>query len=228
MPAQPTPPSQEWQLRLSPPAWWGSVLVVAISIIATFELGRSLGARRLARHRHAEELRTAAAPPEKSTERPVEKPTAAVPTRPTPTPSPIAVPADSGTTSPPPAKKEEPRRPPPPKAEKVEPPRLPDAEAPAEKPGEASLRFASDIQPIFQAKCIACHGGLSKRGGLDLRSIPAILRGGNSGPGFEPGKAEGSPIWETIKSGQMPPSNKPQLTAEEKRKIAAWIAAGAK
>lgn len=81
---------------------------------------------------------------------------------------------------------------------------------------------------MLQAKCISCHGGLSKRGGLDLRTLTSAVQGGNSGPGVKPGHPDQSPVWETVRTGQMPPPNKTQLTADEKKLLLAWIANGAK
>jgi mono/diheme cytochrome c family protein len=90
------------------------------------------------------------------------------------------------------------------------------------------VRFESAVRPVFQAKCASCHGTLSKRGGLDLRTLATTVRGGNSGPGVVPGRPGESPVWETVRTGQMPPPNKPQLTAAEKDLIRAWIAGGAR
>ena len=81
---------------------------------------------------------------------------------------------------------------------------------------------------MFQAKCISCHGGLSKKGGLDLRTLATAVKGGNSGPGLKPGKPGESPIWETVRTGQMPPPTKQQLTADEKKLLLAWIAGDAR
>jgi uncharacterized membrane protein len=91
-----------------------------------------------------------------------------------------------------------------------------------------ALKFEKDIFPIFQAKCTSCHGGLSKRGGLDLRTLASVARGGNSGPGLKPGQPDESPVWQSVKTGQMPPTNKPQLTADEKQLILKWIGGGAR
>ncbi|MEO1997029.1 MAG: c-type cytochrome domain-containing protein, partial [Planctomycetaceae bacterium] len=40
----------------------------------------------------------------------------------------------------------------------------------------------SDVLPILTKNCMGCHGGLRKQGGLDLRTVPAMLAGGESGP----------------------------------------------
>ena len=47
--------------------------------------------------------------------------------------------------------------------------------------GEESL-LERDVLPILTKNCLGCHGGLKQEGGLDLRTLPAMLKGGESGP----------------------------------------------
>jgi mono/diheme cytochrome c family protein len=91
----------------------------------------------------------------------------------------------------------------------------------------------SDVLPIFQMRCVVCHGKRKKEGGLDLRFQASRLRGGKSGPALVPGKPDESLIIQRILSGQMPP---PKLLVEalvrppnsaEVEKLRKWIAAGA-
>src|SRR5438093_13419877 len=65
--------------------------------------------------------------------------------------------------------------------------------------------FESDIVPILQAKCWACHSGASPQAGLDLRSPDSILKGGKSGPAVKPGSSAGSLLIEKVTSKVMPP-----------------------
>ena len=44
-----------------------------------------------------------------------------------------------------------------------------------------------DVLPILTKQCLGCHGGLRQKGGLDLRTVPLMLKGGDSGPAIEPG-----------------------------------------
>lgn len=90
-----------------------------------------------------------------------------------------------------------------------------------------------DILPIFQIRCLECHGKRQQLGGLDLRTRASRLKGGKSGPGMVPGKPESSLIVKRIESGQMPPMDmlrdyaiRPP-TASEVEKLKSWIAAGA-
>jgi len=83
----------------------------------------------------------------------------------------------------------------------------------------------SDVLPILTKQCLGCHGGLRQKGGLDMRTIPAMLKGGDSGPAVKAGDAAASEMWKRIDSGEMPPHEK-KLSVEEKAAIKGWIAAG--
>lgn len=39
-----------------------------------------------------------------------------------------------------------------------------------------------DVLPILARQCLGCHGGLRQKGGLDLRTIPSMLKGANLEP----------------------------------------------
>ena len=90
-----------------------------------------------------------------------------------------------------------------------------------------TLTFQRDILPIFQAKCVNCHGGNKRKGGLDLRSVPALLKGGESGPSINRQNPEQSALWEAVANNQMPPG-KNKLTDAEKKKLHDWLLGGAK
>ena len=91
----------------------------------------------------------------------------------------------------------------------------------------------SDVLPIFQMRCVVCHGKRKQDGGLDLRSQASRMKGGKSGPVIIPGKPEESLLMKRITSGQMPP---PKLLVEyfvrppseaEVEVVRKWIAGGA-
>ncbi len=82
-----------------------------------------------------------------------------------------------------------------------------------------------DVLPVLQKNCMGCHGGLKQKGGLDLRTVPAMLKGGESGPAVVSGKPEQSVLWKQIAADEMPKTEK-KLSAEERRIIKEWIAAG--
>lgn len=89
-----------------------------------------------------------------------------------------------------------------------------------------------DILPILQLRCTVCHGRRVQEGGLDLRSVKSLLRGGKSGPAAVPGDPEGSLIVRRVRAGEMPPprrvvevSVKP-MASSELALLERWIAAG--
>jgi mono/diheme cytochrome c family protein len=93
-------------------------------------------------------------------------------------------------------------------------------------PADKSTSFESQVLPIFESKCVVCHGANSPQQGLDLRSRAAIIRGGKSGPTIQVGSSTKSLLMEKIITKQMPPME-PKLTNEEVETIRAWIDRGA-
>lgn len=84
-----------------------------------------------------------------------------------------------------------------------------------------------DVLPILTKNCMGCHGGLHQKGGLDLRTLPAMLKGGESGPAIESGHADRSTLWKQIASDEMPAGDdREKLSAAQKATIKAWIDAG--
>ena len=90
-----------------------------------------------------------------------------------------------------------------------------------------------DVLPILFTRCVVCHGGREKKGGLDLRTRRAMLKGGKSGPAIVPGKPDASLLVKKIHDRDMPP---PKLLVDfgirpveagEFETIRGWIAAGA-
>jgi uncharacterized membrane protein len=92
--------------------------------------------------------------------------------------------------------------------------------------------YARRIYPIFEAKCVLCHGEQKVKGGLRLDSYDLLMRGGTSGAVIIPGKPERSILLERITLPPdhkkfMPGEGKPPLKPEEVAWIRAWIAQGA-
>jgi hypothetical protein len=82
-----------------------------------------------------------------------------------------------------------------------------------------------DVLPILAKQCMGCHGGLKKEGGLDLRTVAAMLKGGETGPAVKPGSVEQSILWKRISADEMP-EGKNKLSAKEKGVLRQWIASG--
>jgi mono/diheme cytochrome c family protein len=117
-----------------------------------------------------------------------------------------------------------PEKPATPPAKPITPPPPP---KPADKP-TTTLTFQKDIQPILQGKCVLCHGDKNKfKGGLDVRTVRTLEKGGETGPAINRQEPELSPLWDAVSSGQMPPG-KNKLSESEKKKIHDWLVGGGK
>lgn len=95
------------------------------------------------------------------------------------------------------------------------------------KPRGGIPSFADDIQPLFQSKCIRCHGAKARKADLDLSTPAGVRKGGESGPVIVPGKPAESALFEKVHEGEMPPSKKDRLSESQVEAIRTWIEAGA-
>jgi hypothetical protein len=87
----------------------------------------------------------------------------------------------------------------------------------------ASVSFGNNVQPIFAARCIACHGGTN---GLYLDTYEHVMKGSASGAVIIPGDVYNSRLAYYVYSGYMPFRSTP-LTSTEIQTILDWIALGA-
>ena len=98
---------------------------------------------------------------------------------------------------------------------------------------KTGVTFDKDIKPLFEASCVKCHGSEKQKAKLRLDTLPAVMRGGESGKAIEVGKSADSRIIHAS-SGldadtAMPPEGKAKpLSPEEIGLIRAWIDQGAK
>ena len=81
------------------------------------------------------------------------------------------------------------------------------------------------VAPVFSQFCLNCHGPTRHKGGLELNTPEAILRGAELGPVIEPGHPEKSEIIKRLRlpaddEDHMPPKGKPQPTPEQIKAIA--------
>ena len=84
-----------------------------------------------------------------------------------------------------------------------------------------------DVLPVLTKNCLGCHGGLVKEGSLDLRTLPSMLKGGDSGTAIESGHADKSELWKRIASDEMPAGDeREKLSAKDKELIRKWIDSG--
>ena len=98
-------------------------------------------------------------------------------------------------------------------------------------PAEREVDFTADIQPLFAARCLSCHGADKHEGGLRLHRKADALAGGDRGAIFQPGNSAESRIVQLV-SGEgvdgvtMPPEGD-SLTHEQIGLLRAWIDQGA-
>jgi mono/diheme cytochrome c family protein len=88
-----------------------------------------------------------------------------------------------------------------------------------------AVRFDADILPLFQAKCLRCHGEKVRKADLDLRTSATALKGGESGAAVLPGNPEKSLLYDKVHGGKMPPGKKDRLNEAEIAAIRRWIEA---
>lgn len=91
--------------------------------------------------------------------------------------------------------------------------------------------FETKVYPIFQSRCVSCHGPEKQKAKLRLDTAEGINAGGEDGPIFVASKSAESLVVQLVSKPAgdddiMPPSGDP-LTAEQIATIAAWIDAGA-
>jgi mono/diheme cytochrome c family protein len=88
------------------------------------------------------------------------------------------------------------------------------AEEPKAEPKPAD--YATAVQPLVKKYCLSCHSAKAKKGSLDLERFATLndLR-------------KDLKVWlgviEQIEAGEMPPKEKPQPTADEKKLLVAWV-----
>ena len=92
------------------------------------------------------------------------------------------------------------------------------------------VSFSKQIHPIFQRRCINCHGALKQKNDLRLDAVQLVRKGGSGGPGVVAGNVDGSLLVEAIEGRNGVPLMPPEggaLKPDEIALIKQWIAAGA-
>jgi uncharacterized membrane protein len=96
-------------------------------------------------------------------------------------------------------------------------------------PPVTTLTYA-DVKPIFDARCVMCHGEKEPKEGISLNTYANVMKGGEKGPILVAGKASESALVHVIDGTEEPrmPFKQDPLSADEIKKIADWIDQGAK
>lgn len=93
--------------------------------------------------------------------------------------------------------------------------------------------FLEKVKPIFDAKCLSCHGPEKQKGKFRIDQPDTVMKGGDSEkPAVIPGDPAASNLVRLILLPEdhddlMPPAGKNALTAEEIMQIIRWIQHGA-
>ncbi len=99
---------------------------------------------------------------------------------------------------------------------------------------DGAVDFARDIQPILNANCVECHGGVKAAGNVSFVYEDRVINfeGKSGGIVVKPGDVDGSEMIYRIttddEEDRMPPPNEhPALSDSEIDLIKEWIAGGA-
>jgi cytochrome c len=93
--------------------------------------------------------------------------------------------------------------------------------------------YTTRVQPIFQANCFRCHGGMNRRGGLSMATRSGLMKGGRDGAVIVPGDPAQSLLVRLIrhegpKNDPMPmPSKGNKLSDADIAVVERWVKAGA-
>ncbi len=97
---------------------------------------------------------------------------------------------------------------------------------------EKTTVFAGAVQPILAAKCAPCHNDQKMKGGLNMKDIASMIKGGKNGAMWVSGDPDKSLMIQRMlldldDKNHMPPKGKTQLSSAEMHLFAEWIRAGA-
>jgi cytochrome c len=94
--------------------------------------------------------------------------------------------------------------------------------------------YTQRVQPIFQANCYTCHGGMNHRGGLNISTKAGLLKGGHDGSVLDLNHPEQSLIIKLIRHEgpvddpmPMPPRPRKKISDADIATITEWVKAGA-
>ena len=97
---------------------------------------------------------------------------------------------------------------------------------PAPEEGAAAVSFSRDVLPIFQSRCVRCHGGEKTEEELNMTSYDGLMAGSEDGIVVVPGNADNSPFVQLVVQGKMP-KRSPRLLPDQIQILMDWVNAGA-
>jgi len=90
----------------------------------------------------------------------------------------------------------------------------------------ATVSFTDDILPLFESRCMNCHGQEKLEEGLSLRTYTDMMMGSKNGAVVVPGDASNSLLAQLVENQKMPKRG-PKLTPPQVQLIINWINQGA-
>ena len=96
----------------------------------------------------------------------------------------------------------------------------------------AAVDYIREVKPIFAEHCYRCHGASQQKGDLRMDTAAAMLKGGENGAAFTPGKGADSLLVQALKGthdsiSQMPYKKSP-LSDQQISIVEKWIDEGGK
>ena len=94
-----------------------------------------------------------------------------------------------------------------------------------------AVDFKKHIKPLLESRCVSCHSSTKQKGDLNLSTLLASSKGGDSGAAITPNRPDDSLLIERISLPHddeeiMPPKGEP-LNQEEISLLTSWIQNGA-
>lgn len=90
------------------------------------------------------------------------------------------------------------------------------AARPQSGPQPPSATYTAEVRPLLGRYCLDCHSTKARKGGVDLERF-----------GTPEAARKDLKVWghvlDQVEAGEMPLNGKPQPTAEERRRLVAWV-----
>ena len=104
--------------------------------------------------------------------------------------------------------------------------------APQQPEAGTAVYYQQHVQPIFQANCYRCHGGMNRRGGFQMDTQAGMRKGGHDGAVLVPGHPEQSLLIKLIRhegpaDDPMPMPPKSKLSDADIAVVTEWVRSGA-
>ncbi len=92
--------------------------------------------------------------------------------------------------------------------------------------------YTQRVKPILQTNCYRCHGGMNRRGGLNMETHESMLKGGKDGAALIPGDPANSLLVKLIRhegpaNDPMPMPPRGKLSDADIALVEQWVKAGA-